>query len=86
MIEVSDRGPGIPESELDAIFKPFYRLDTARSAHTGGAGVGLAIADRAVKLHNGQIRAVNREGGGTTIRISLPCAAEKDGSELSQKA
>jgi two-component system sensor histidine kinase CpxA len=86
VIEVSDRGPGIPESELDAIFKPFYRLDAARSAHTGGAGVGLAIADRAVKLHNGQIRAVNREGGGTTIRISLPCAAEKDGSELSQRA
>ena len=57
VIEVSDRGPGIPEAELEAIFRPFYRLDTARSAHTGGVGVGLAIAERAVKLHNGQIRA-----------------------------
>ena len=74
VIEVSDRGPGIPEAELEAIFRPFYRLDAARSAHTGGVGVGLAIAERAVKLHNGQIRALNREGGGTTIRISLPVA------------
>ncbi|MFZ0394453.1 MAG: ATP-binding protein, partial [Terracidiphilus sp.] len=72
VIEVSDRGPGIPEAELEAIFRPFYRLDAARSAHTGGVGVGLAIAERAVKLHNGQIRALNREGGGTTILISLP--------------
>ena len=75
VIEVSDRGPGIPEAELDAIFRPFYRLDTARSAHTGGVGVGLAIAERAVKLHNGQIRALNREGGGTTIRIAIPVTA-----------
>ncbi len=74
VIEVSDRGPGIPETELEAIFRPFYRLDSARSAHTGGVGVGLAIAERAVKLHNGQIRAMNREGGGTTIRIALPVA------------
>ncbi|HUY93928.1 MAG TPA: ATP-binding protein [Terracidiphilus sp.] len=74
VIEVSDRGPGIPEAELEAIFRPFYRLDTARSAHTGGVGVGLAIAERAVKLHNGQIRALNREGGGTTIRITLSVA------------
>ena len=74
VIEVSDRGPGIPEAELEAIFRPFYRLDSARSAHTGGVGVGLAIAERAVKLHNGQIRAMNREGGGTTIRIALPVA------------
>lgn len=72
IVEVGDRGPGIPESELDAIFRPFYRVDVARNAQTGGFGVGLAIAERAVKLHNGQIRALNRLGGGTTIRISLP--------------
>ncbi|HLY43811.1 MAG TPA: ATP-binding protein [Terracidiphilus sp.] len=75
MVEVSDRGPGIPESELDAIFRPFYRVDLARNAQTGGFGVGLAIAERAVKLHNGQIRALNRAGGGTTIQISLPITA-----------
>jgi len=75
VVEISDRGPGIPESELDAIFRPFYRVDLARNAQTGGFGVGLAIAERAVKLHNGQIRALNRPGGGTTIQISLPVTA-----------
>ena len=72
VIEVSDRGPGIPESELESVFRPFYRVDMARTAQTGGFGVGLAIAERAVNLHNGQIRASNRVGGGTTIQIYLP--------------
>jgi two-component system sensor histidine kinase CpxA len=71
-IEVSDRGPGIPESQLEAIFRPFYRVDNARSPDTGGFGVGLAIAERAVRLHNGELSALNREGGGATIRITLP--------------
>jgi len=75
VIEVSDRGPGIPQSEVASIFRPFYRVDAARSAQTGGFGVGLAIAERAIKLHNGQIRASNRAGGGTTIQISLPVSA-----------
>lgn len=76
VVEVSDRGPGIPEAELASIFRPFYRVDAARSPQTGGFGVGLAIAERAVKLHNGQIRASNRAGGGgTTIQISFPIAA-----------
>jgi two-component system sensor histidine kinase CpxA len=72
VVEVNDRGPGIPESEIDSIFRPFYRVDTARSAHTGGFGVGLAIAERAVKLHHGNIRASNRTGGGASIQIWLP--------------
>ncbi|MFZ1012091.1 MAG: ATP-binding protein, partial [Terracidiphilus sp.] len=75
VLEVSDRGPGIPETELASIFRPFYRVDAARSPQTGGFGVGLAIAERAVKLHNGQIRASNRGGGGTTIQISFPITA-----------
>ena len=75
VVEVSDRGPGIPESERESIFRPFYRVDQARSAHTGGFGVGLAIAERAVKLHKGQVRVLAREGGGTTIQMLLPCHA-----------
>ena len=71
-IEVSDRGPGIPESQLNAIFRPFYRVDYARSPDTGGFGVGLAIAERAVRLHHGELSAVNRKGGGATIRMTLP--------------
>jgi two-component system sensor histidine kinase CpxA len=69
VVEISDRGPGIPEAELQAIFRPFYRVDRARSTQTGGFGVGLAIADRAVKLHNGQLKASNRDGGGATIQM-----------------
>jgi two-component system sensor histidine kinase CpxA len=74
VVEVSDRGPGIPESELASIFRPFFRVDSARSAHTGGFGVGLAIAERAVKLHSGRITASNRAGGGASIHIWFPLA------------
>ena len=71
-IEVNDRGPGIPENQREAILRPFYRVDFARSPRTGGFGVGLAIADRAVRLHHGDLCALNREGGGATFRINLP--------------
>jgi two-component system sensor histidine kinase CpxA len=74
IVEVNDRGPGIPESNLASIFRPFYRVDTARSAQTGGVGVGLAIAERSVKLHNGHICASNRAGGGASIQIRFPLA------------
>jgi two-component system sensor histidine kinase CpxA len=68
-IEVSDCGPGIPEAELAHIFRPFYRVDQARSSATGGFGVGLAITERAVRLHGGTLRATNRVGGGTSIEF-----------------
>jgi two-component system sensor histidine kinase CpxA len=74
VLDVNDRGPGIPEDEVDSIFLPFYRVDHARSPHTGGSGVGLAIAERAVKLHGGDLRAFNRAGSGATIRMRLPIA------------
>lgn len=76
VLEVSDQGPGIPEAEINEIFRPFYRVDRARSTETGGFGVGLAIAERAVKLHGGELRAANRPGGGATIRISFPMPPE----------
>jgi two-component system sensor histidine kinase CpxA len=72
VLQVDDRGPGIPESETKDIFRPFYRVDRARSTETGGFGVGLAIAERAVKLHLGELHASNRPGGGATIRMSFP--------------
>lgn len=71
-LDVSDHGPGIPETEIDAIFRPFYRVDPARSSHTGGFGVGLAIAERSVKLHHGEVKAFNRDNGGTTVRLRFP--------------
>jgi two-component system, OmpR family, sensor histidine kinase CpxA len=75
VFQVDDFGPGIPEAELDKIFLPFYRIDRARSSSTGGFGVGLAIVERAVRLHGGAVQAVNREGGGASIRIELPLQA-----------
>jgi two-component system, OmpR family, sensor histidine kinase CpxA len=73
MLEVSDSGPGLPEKELENIFRPFYRADDARQRDTGGFGVGLAIADRAVRLHHGEVRARNRPEGGLIISLTLPC-------------
>lgn len=73
-IEISDAGPGIPEKELTEIFRPFYRVDRARSADTGGFGVGLAITDRAVRLHGGTVRALNRSEGGMSVTLLFPLA------------
>jgi two-component system sensor histidine kinase CpxA len=73
-IVVQDHGPGVPESELNNVFKPFYRVDASRERRTGGVGLGLAIAERSIKLHNGKIRAGNLKQGGFQIEISLPLA------------
>jgi len=71
-LEINDEGPGIPEAELTEIFRPFYRVDRARSSDTGGVGVGLAITDRAVRLHGGTIRASNRKPAGTSVKMLFP--------------
>ena len=71
-IEVTDTGIGIPESELTRIFEPFYRVDTARSTQTGGSGLGLTIAKRAVGVHGGSLVATSQPGQGTTLRMMLP--------------
>ena len=75
VITVRDRGPGVPESAVREIFKPFYRLDAARDRRSGGVGLGLAIVDRAVTLHGGTASAANAPDGGLTITISLPLVA-----------
>ncbi len=73
VVRVMDRGTGVSEAELKAIFQPFYRLDHARERATGGSGVGLAIADRAIRLHAGELSAANRPGGGLVVEIRIPC-------------
>ncbi len=69
-----DRGPGVPEAELEAIFRPFYRVEGARErAETDrGTGLGLAIAERATSAHGGKIGARNAEDGGLIVEIRLP--------------
>lgn len=71
-IYISDHGPGVAEANLTHIFRAFYRTDHARRDATGGFGVGLSIAERAVELHGGRIRAANRDGGGLKVEIVLP--------------
>jgi two-component system, OmpR family, sensor histidine kinase CpxA len=74
VVRVSDSGPGVPDEALPKIFEPFYRLDDARNQQTGGAGLGLSIADRAIRLHGGQLRASNRKEGGLEVEIRIPAA------------
>jgi len=74
IVRVLDSGPGVPDEALPKIFEPFYRLDDARNRQTGGAGLGLSIADRAIRLHGGQLRASNRKEGGLEVEIRIPAA------------
>lgn len=70
ILRISDHGGGVPEEELQNLFRPFYRVGEARERRTGGMGLGLAIADRAVKAHKGTIKALNVNGG-LQIEIGL---------------
>lgn len=75
-ITIADRGPGLPEDQLEAVFAPFVRLETSRSRDTGGAGLGLAIARTIIQAHGGEVRLHNRAGGGLEAVVRLPLAAE----------
>lgn len=72
LIEVEDDGPGIPEDEMAKAFDPFYRLDAARDAESGGFGLGLAIAKTIVELHRGHIELTNRRPSGLRVVVTLP--------------
>ena len=71
-VEVADDGPGIPEVEMENVFKPFFRLDRSRSRQTGGVGLGLSIVKSVVDAHQGRIAMFNRPGGGLSVRVTLP--------------
>jgi signal transduction histidine kinase len=74
-ITVRDYGPGIPEKLRERIFDPFFRADASRDEHTGGLGLGLAIARRAVRVHHGDITATNASPG-ALLTITLPLHPE----------
>jgi len=71
-IAVEDDGPGIPETERERVFEPFYRLDRSRDRATGGFGLGLSIARKAVALHGGTLHAGASALGGARFVIRLP--------------
>jgi two-component system sensor histidine kinase CpxA len=85
VVRVTDRGPGVPKEALDKLFRPFYRLDDARGRQTGGVGLGLAITERAVRLHGGTVRATNRAEGGLMVEIRLPIEAALQTDSSSDK-
>jgi signal transduction histidine kinase len=72
LIEVADRGPGLPPLELERIAGAFYRGEPSRNRETGGAGLGLSIAEAVVDSHGGWLSFANREGGGLSATIGLP--------------
>lgn len=73
-IAVTDSGPGIPADRREDVFRPFYRLETSRNRETGGSGLGLAVARSIARRHGGDIVLEDAEGGGLTVRLSLPHA------------
>ena len=75
VIEVRDRGPGLPEDSLEEIFEPYVRLEHGRETYREGSGLGLGIARRIARAHGGDLRLVNREAGGLVARLSLPVAS-----------
>ncbi len=80
IIQIKDRGPGIPDTESETVFRPFYRLESSRNRFTGGSGLGLAIARQLCDARGWKIRLLPRDGGGTIARLEFPFKVEKAGA------
>jgi two-component system sensor histidine kinase SenX3 len=78
LIEVADRGVGIPARDLERIFERFYRVDHGRSRSTGGTGLGLAIVRHVAANHRGTVQVESREGEGSTFTFRLPLQPRSD--------
>ncbi len=74
-VTIRDHGPGVPDLDLPTVFEPFFRVESARDRTSGGHGLGLAIAQQAIRAHGGEIVAVNVPDGGLQVEIRLPVAA-----------
>lgn len=71
-IRIEDRGPGIPAAERERVFEPYVRLEQSRAKHTGGTGLGMAIARAIARSHGGDVALSDREGGGLRVEVMLP--------------
>jgi signal transduction histidine kinase len=72
VVRVRDGGPGIPEAELQSVFRPFFRLENSRSRDTGGTGIGLTIARNIAEKHGGTLYLKNHIEGGLEAVLELP--------------
>ena len=72
MIRVRDAGTGIPAEELEKVFEPYYRLESARSQVGGGTGLGLSIARNIAELHGGTLILQNHPAGGLEAILTVP--------------
>ncbi|HZU78914.1 MAG TPA: ATP-binding protein, partial [Acidimicrobiales bacterium] len=75
LVEVADRGPGVPAEDRQRIFEPFHRADPSRTRTTGGVGLGLAIVAAIVRSHGGEVGVRTNEHGGATFWVHLPVGA-----------
>ncbi len=71
-VAIADRGPGIPEELQEKVFQPFFRLEPSRNRETGGTGLGLAVAQTAIRRHGGEIQFSPRDGGGLVVEVTFP--------------
>ena len=75
VVEVADHGPGIAEEQQGRIFERFYRVESSRPRHRGGAGLGLAIVKSLAEIHGGSVSVRSRIGQGSTFTVRLPLAS-----------
>jgi signal transduction histidine kinase len=75
-IRVSDRGPGIPETECERVFEPFYRGEQTRAQRVQGTGLGLSLVKTTVERQQGSVKVQNSPGGGAQFTVRLPAAPE----------
>ena len=73
IIQIMDRGPGIPEEHIDAVFRPFFRLEKSRGSETGGSGLGLAIVRQLADANGWEVQLMPRAEGGTNAVLTIPC-------------
>ena len=72
VVQVRDHGPGVPDSDLEKIFQPFYRVASQGESNGDGSGLGLAITERIARTHGGSVHAANAPDGGLLVELELP--------------
>jgi signal transduction histidine kinase len=85
-LRIRDHGPGMPDTELENVFEPFYRLEGSRNRQTGGTGLGLSIARNIARTHDGDVRLRNHEDGGLEAIVTLPWTRLPDAAPKQQIA